>query len=152
MSYQNAQYVYQNIFLGSIDSANDRQWLIDNGITHILGIVGGQTMYPEIDYLIYSDVYDSPDQNIIKYFKSSFEFIEKSLKSNGRVLIHCHAGISRSSSIVIGYIMCKYNMKFIDAFNITKKARSIVYPNYGFVVQLKVLDNLDSDEKKNFLS
>ena len=48
--------------------------------------------------------------------------------------------------------MCKYNMTFSQAFNLTKKNRPIVFPNYSFILQLKVLDELNIEDKKLFIN
>lgn len=52
---------------------------------------------------------DRDDFNIAKHFERAFEFIESArLKTN--VLIHCYAGISRSATVLIAYIMKKYGL------------------------------------------
>lgn len=147
-----AQFIFQNIYLGSIEAANDRQWLIDNGITHVLGLVDGQNRYSDISYLVYKDILDSPTQNLVVYFSHAFKFIDDSLACGGRVLIHCHAGISRSTSVVVGYLMYKYGMSLNQAFGITKSARPIVNPNYGFFLQLRTFGELTPEERKIFCS
>lgn len=50
---------------------------------------------------------DVDDFDLSKYFDSSFEFIEKARKSTG-ILIHCQAGISRSTTILLAYMVRKY--------------------------------------------
>ena len=47
------------------------------------------------------------------------------------------AGVSRSATIVIAYIMAVTNLSFIDAMNSVKGAREIVEPNPGFQRQLE---------------
>ena len=48
------------------------------------------------------------------------------------------AGISRSSSICIHYLMATKGLSFEDAFTQVKNARSIVCPNSGFRGQLRL--------------
>jgi len=53
--------------------------------------------------------------------------------TRGGVLVHCAAGVSRSSSNVIAYLMRrKKNMSFNEAFNFVKKRRPVICPNYRF--------------------
>jgi protein-tyrosine phosphatase len=52
-------------------------------------------------------------------------------------LIHCNAGISRSSTIVLAYLLGIHRMKYEDAYTLLKTARSNIRPNDGFVQQLK---------------
>ncbi len=54
----------------------------------------------------------------------------------GGVLVHCAAGVSRSASTVIAYIMKKRGWGFNETFNYVKKRRPIICPNYGFQRQL----------------
>ena len=51
--------------------------------------------------------------------------------------MHCHAGVSRSASIVIAYIIRKNRLDFDDAFKMVQEKRPVVYPNKGFTKQLK---------------
>jgi len=46
--------------------------------------------------------------------------------------VHCYAGVSRSATIVIAYLMAEMNMGFMDAFSFTKSKRFVVFPNFGF--------------------
>ena len=51
----------------------------------------------------------------------------------------CTAGISRSATIVISYLMKFKKLKYEEAFDITKKARVYIKPNPGFERTLKAL-------------
>jgi protein-tyrosine phosphatase len=46
------------------------------------------------------------------------------------------AGVSRSSSVVIAYLIREKGMTYDEAFGIVKVKRSIIDPNRGFVKQL----------------
>lgn len=59
-----------------------------------------------------------------------------SLFQDGVVLLHCNAGVSRSASIAIAYLMAKEKIPFEDAFNRVRSARPSIRPNAGFLVQL----------------
>lgn len=56
---------------------------------------------------------------------------------DGVVLVHCNAGVSRSASVVIGFLMCQEKMSFDEAFSAVKAARPYIQPNPGFMNQLK---------------
>ena len=60
----------------------------------------------ELKYKIIN-VLDVPWQNISKYFILSNKFIEEALNNGGNILVHCYAGVSRSASFVIAYLMHK---------------------------------------------
>lgn len=62
--------------------------------------------------------------------------------SNCNTLIHCYAGISRSASIAIYYLM-KTGYSYTDSFKMVKNARSIIDPNDGFVEQLQFIESIN---------
>jgi atypical dual specificity phosphatase len=62
------------------------------------------------------------------------------IENNGNVLIHCNAGVSRSSTLAIAYIMKYENKRFQDAFNQVKSVRPSIRPNDGFERQLREYD------------
>ncbi|MGL5100977.1 MAG: dual specificity protein phosphatase family protein [Plesiomonas sp.] len=51
------------------------------------------------------------------------------------MLVHCWAGMSRSATIVLSYLMLKQNMTLKEAINTVKEKRGIL-PNRGFLRQL----------------
>ena len=53
------------------------------------------------------------------------------------VLVHCHAGISRSAAILCAYLMTKHYWSYEQALNFIKKRRNRVKPNENFVYLLK---------------
>ena len=71
------------------------------------------------------------------YFDESYKFIDEGIKNGGNVLVHCHAGVSRSSTILIAYIMRSKKMKMDKVMELLKEKREKVSPNNGFIQQLK---------------
>ena len=61
---------------------------------------------------------------------------DKVYGDGGHVLIHCQAGVSRSSTLAIAYIMARSDLAMLDAFRFVKSRRSIVAPNFNFMGQL----------------
>ena len=54
--------------------------------------------------------------------------------------IFSQAGVSRSASIVISFLMKKLNIKFEEAFLFLKVKRPHIQPNEGFVSELKAYE------------
>ena len=77
-------------------------------------------------------IIDSKDSDISVLFHKAFEFINKELKLNHKILVHCAGGINRSPIIVIGYLVkyCSYNLN--DAIKLVTNKRSCVriQPHY----------------------
>ena len=63
-------------------------------------------------------------------------FITEALSSGGKILVHCVAGISRSASCVIAYLMKSKQIGYEEALAMTKAKRFCVEPNDAFVRQL----------------
>ena len=68
---------------------------------------------------------DNLSYPISKHFNDTFLDIDQGLK-RGNVLVHCAAGISRSSSCVIAYLMKKFGWAYISAYNHVKSRRRII--------------------------
>lgn len=80
---------------------------------------------------------DMPNTELEAIIKQTNEIIEYVYQQNGRILIHCNAGVSRSASVCIAYLMLHRNMDFSTAFSHVKLKRECIRPNDGFLKQLK---------------
>lgn len=90
--------------------------------------------------LLHIPAKDAKTYNIRSDFDKAFHFIDEALKSKGKIIINCARGISRSATIVIGYLMFRYNMRLLDAFNYTVSKRPQVRPNSNFRKQLEIYE------------
>lgn len=80
---------------------------------------------------------DCASQDIQQYFQECIEFIHKARLNGGNVLVHCLAGVSRSTTIVIAYVMTVTELSWVDAMNAVRGARKVTNPNFGFQRQLQ---------------
>ncbi|XP_068637352.1 protein-tyrosine-phosphatase MKP1-like [Aristolochia californica] len=130
--------VAEHIYLGGDAVARDRGILIKNGITHVLNCVGFVSPeYFKADF-VYKTLWlqDSPSEDITSILYDVFDYFEDVREQRGRVLVHCCQGVSRSTSLVIAYLMWREGQSFEDAFQYVKAARGIADPNMGFTCQL----------------
>jgi protein-tyrosine phosphatase len=86
------------------------------------------------------NIKDNSDEDILKYIDDIIKIIDNVNNNNQAVLIHCNKGISRSSSIIIAYIMKKYKKSFNDAFEFVMQKKNNINPNLGFIMQLEQYD------------
>lgn len=56
--------------------------------------------------------------------------------SGGRVLVHCQAGISRSATICLAYLIQSHRVRLDEAFDFVKQRRGVISPNFSFMGQL----------------
>ncbi|XP_026666146.2 protein-tyrosine-phosphatase MKP1-like [Phoenix dactylifera] len=130
--------VADHIYLGGDSVARNREILRQNGITHVLNCVG--FVCPEYfkSDLVYKTLWlqDSPTEDITSILYDVFDYFEDVREQGGRVFVHCCQGVSRSTSLVIAYLMWREGQSFDDAFQYVKAARGIANPNMGFACQL----------------
>ncbi|KAM3722516.1 Dual specificity protein phosphatase [Dirofilaria immitis] len=128
--------VAKGIYLGSQDVAHDYDILMAHNITHIINCATGvkNIFLGSIKYLTF-DVLDLPWTNLEQHFDKCHEFMEEAVQSGGNVLVHCNAGVSRSATIVLSYIMRYNKMTLREALEHVNAIRK-VGPNPGFMQQL----------------
>lgn len=143
--------VLPGLYLGNFRDAKDMEQLTKNNITHILAI--HDNAHPVLEHLVYKCIHaaDSPDQEISVYFKDSIDFIHNCRLNNGACLVHCMAGVSRSTSLVAAYIMAVTQLNWREALKAIKCSRSIANPNYGFQRQLQDFWNLEAEKERERL-
>ena len=133
--------ITENIFLGDYSASVDVPLLKKLGIKKVLTISDylGGPKYDMNDFIHKRiNIYDVSGVNIIQYFGECIKFMQ----GNEKILVHCMAGLSRSATIVIAYLMWSQRWKFADALDYVVKRRPLVCPNDGFQKQLKIFENL----------
>ncbi|CAA6656839.1 unnamed protein product [Spirodela intermedia] len=124
--------VADHIYLGGDAVARNREILRQNGITHILNCVGNYCPeYFKSDF-VYKTLWlkDSPTEDITSILYDVFDYFEDVREHGGRVFVHCCQGVSRSTSLVIAYLMWRKGQSFEDAFKLVKSARGIANPTW----------------------
>ncbi|XP_013407671.1 dual specificity protein phosphatase 10 isoform X2 [Lingula anatina] len=126
------------LYLGNERDAADLQRLKDLNITYVLNVTSHIPYQHEHQGIKYKRLpaSDSCQQNLTQYFQEAFDFIEEARNSGANVLVHCHAGVSRSATITIAYLLKHTRMVMVDAYKYVKNKRSIISPNFNFMGQL----------------
>ena len=127
--------IIDNIYVGNYKFALDADLLIKEGITHILNCGNGLKNFYENDHIfkyLYIPLYDSESQKLEKYLEKSNNFIKEGSENGNKILIHCGAGMSRSITLCLMYMIIVKKYKFSDAYKIVKEKRKCAVPNSGF--------------------
>src|SRR3990167_8078048 len=126
------------IFVGDQTSATNKNIVDQLNIKYIINLA-----YPHVKYnhdgikQMNINIDDHPSSNIRQHFQQTRNFIDNGVDNGNNVLIHCAAGISRSATIAIDYLMHKLKMPYDNAFQLVKNRRNIINPNDGFKQQLR---------------
>ncbi|GAA50584.1 Dual specificity protein phosphatase 10 [Clonorchis sinensis] len=129
------------LYIGNARDAQNNDLLSHLGITHIIN-VSVTVLPPFTDNQLYQylilPVVDTDEQNLRPSIDRAVDFIYEAEKSNGVVLVHCVAGVSRSVAIVMAYLMHKYrNFTVLRALDFIQSRRPIAGPNLHFMGQLE---------------
>jgi protein-tyrosine phosphatase len=107
------------------------------GITHIINC----TM--EVPCLKMPDIEctqikvgDLPGARLCVHFDRAADIIHRVRQKGGRILVHCMAGVSRSATLCIVYLMKYQRMSLRESYNYVKSKRPIIRPNPGFFRQM----------------
>ncbi|CAH2302068.1 dual specificity phosphatase 3 [Pelobates cultripes] len=151
--------VFPRIYVGNKSIAENITELCRLGITHILNAAEGKSFmhvntnsdfYNGTDIVYYGiKANDTPYYNLSSHFEKTSDFIDKALsQKNGRVLVHCREGYSRSPTLVIAYLMVHHKMDVKTAVSLVREKREIG-PNDGFLKQLCQLNAKLAVENKH---
>ncbi|XP_035990147.1 dual specificity protein phosphatase 22-B isoform X3 [Fundulus heteroclitus] len=82
----------------------------------------------------------------IQYFRESIAFIHESRMKGEGCLVHCVAGVSRSVTLVVAYIMTVTGRGWVESLAAIRAARPCAGPNLGFLRQLEEFENTELAE------
>ena len=112
-----------------------RQNLLASGIKHVVRL-GCFIHYSRSKVMSSATLYineltiDKSNSMIFAYLtlirnvlEETGKLIDEIHRNGERVLVHCHVGVSRSSSVVLAYLMQFRQMSLYDSWNLTYKVR-----------------------------
>ncbi|CAD5123880.1 DgyrCDS12187 [Dimorphilus gyrociliatus] len=126
------------LYIGNERDAANKDIIDSLAITHVLNVTSHLPEHFKSSGIIYKRLpaNDSSQQDLMKYFDQAFEFIETARKDNGKVLVHCQAGVSRSVTVTISYILRKSYLNAYEGYKFVKSKRPVASPNLNFMGQL----------------
>uniref|UniRef100_A0A9L0SDH8 Dual specificity phosphatase 22 n=1 Tax=Equus caballus TaxID=9796 RepID=A0A9L0SDH8_HORSE len=86
-----------------------------------------------------------------RHFKESIKFIHECRLRGEGCLVHCLAGVSRSVTLVIAYIMTVTDFGWEDALHTVRAGRSCANPNLGFQRQLQDFEKHEVHQYRQWL-
>merc|ERR1711910_291159 len=143
--------VFKNLLIGNQFAAEDSPYLSLNGVTHVVNTAGTVSepdcVRPNKEQLtnlgiqlLNLEINDKAEVSIQDFFDTTADWIHAALQAGGKVLVNCWQGASRSSSMVLAYLVKHENIKLKEAVRMVKEKRDI-RPNLGFLEQLIKYEN-----------
>ena len=145
--------IIDHIYIGSFMNAKNLIELEKNNIKYILNCASEckNTFEDKIKYLKL-DIKDQIDFPIQDYFDKGIQFIIEALNNNdGNILIHCMEGKSRSTAILMAYLIKCKNEDTNSAYKIVKNKRQLTMPNLGFMNKLREFEKEENTKKENII-
>ena len=131
-------FITDRIAIGNRREAADIEMLHENGITAVLNVAYDLDIrFPSLD--------SSPYRFAIEYHKvglidgpgneattlaAAVYMLAQLFERHKKVFVHCHAGISRSTTVVTVYLAETERINLNDALAVVQKQRPVADPNF----------------------
>mmetsp|Transcript_65746 Transcript_65746/g.208088 ORF Transcript_65746/g.208088 Transcript_65746/m.208088 type:complete len:152 (-) Transcript_65746:18-473(-) len=111
------------------------------GVTHVLNLAKElEHVVPEHVHRKFIGLVDTVEEDISAYFREAVEWVHAAISNQGKVLVHCFEGKSRSVTVVLAYLMMKAGMTLAAGLALVQRAHPIAKPNPAFMAKLSALD------------
>ncbi|GFR80778.1 dual specificity protein phosphatase [Elysia marginata] len=125
------------LYIGDAGHSTRKELLLGFKISAILNVsTSCENHFPTDFRYKVIPVEDSHNANLFEWFQDAILFIERERRSGGKVLVHCHGGISRSATVCLAYLMFSRHLRLDEAFDYIRARRHVISPNANFMIQL----------------
>jgi protein-tyrosine phosphatase len=127
-----------NIYLGNAFNAADYYYLKQFGITGIVNASNEISNYFEDEFKYFKvDIFDINNSSIYKFFDPFIEFVHNTIKNDGKIMIHCFMGSSRSAILVVLYLIHFKSYTMENSIKFITDRRHRVNINITYIEELK---------------
>ena len=127
--------ILDRIFIGTYHSAQMLDYGNRESITHVLNCTKDPHQglkHLHVRQVNIDDGFEIPAELVFFAIQS----IGEAVHGGGKILVHCHAGISRSPSLVTAYLMdCGYSWD--DAIELIRQQRPYIQPHPRVALSVK---------------
>ncbi|XP_049865836.1 LOW QUALITY PROTEIN: dual specificity protein phosphatase Mpk3-like [Pectinophora gossypiella] len=131
--------ILPNLYLGNSTNSEDCDALARHNIKYVLNVTPDLPNTFEaaggVNYLKIP-IADHWSQNLAVHFPQAIRFIEEAMSARCGVLVHCVAGVSRSVTVTLAYLMQRHRLCLRDAFELVRSRKTDIAPNFHFMRQL----------------
>lgn len=133
---------HDRLCIGNEHSARNGARLREAGVGLVVSAIGETgTRHEGIDYFVL-DLQDVSEQPVSRAIREAHAAISAFLSGGSRkALVHCAAGISRSSTLLAAHLVLAHReMSVAAALDVIRAARPVAQPNPGFLRALYELE------------
>ncbi|TFL04623.1 protein-tyrosine phosphatase-like protein [Pterulicium gracile] len=133
------------LHLGSLAATRNPSLLAYHGIKHVYHLMrpGWEWAVDLEEADMYSTMIplcDALDADLLSNLDVWVDSLHGVLGRGRNVLVHCRAGVSRSASLVIAYMIKYRSLSYVDAHQYVAARRSQIDPNPTFVQDLRLFE------------
>lgn len=142
----------KHLFIGSIGSAYNLEGLEAAGITHVLCLSEViLTKYEDKFTYLRVCMLDKVDYDLSADLSHCYDFLQSARRfCDGKVLVHCYQGKSRSAAVCCAYLITHYGLTYDDALAAIRTVRPTAAPNSHFERILRRLQpSISTDNDSN---
>jgi atypical dual specificity phosphatase len=121
-------FILDRLAIGDLSDAKNAAMLSEYGITAVLNVAKEANYDTDVTYLDYYKVAIDDGQAMdFSHLTEAVDFIHSRIR-NGKVMVHCLMGVSRSSTIILCYLHeCGFSLR--EAMDLIKKKRPEAQPH-----------------------
>nr|XP_033815058.1 dual specificity phosphatase 28 isoform X2 [Geotrypetes seraphini] len=108
--------VTDSLLISNTKSACNEELLIQEGVTFCINVSRQQPFSSLGIGTLRVPVFDKPSENLYAYFDQCAEVIEDIVQKDGKCLVYCKNGRSRSAAVCIAYLMKYRHLQLEGAF------------------------------------
>ncbi|XP_074077939.1 dual specificity protein phosphatase 12 [Macrotis lagotis] len=134
--------VRPGLYLGGA-AAGERSRLREAGIAAVLTVDTEEPGGPAPGLrTLFVRARDEPGADLLSHLDRCVAFVVRARAAGAAVLVHCHAGISRSVAVVTAYLMKTEQLSFEEAYGNLQTMKPEAKMNEGFEWQLKLYQTM----------
>jgi protein tyrosine phosphatase (PTP) superfamily phosphohydrolase (DUF442 family) len=144
--------IERGLYLGSAAAAKDISRLRAKGIGAVVSILA-QPDLAHADQLrdhgignLVIRARDDDRQGLLQVLPEVVAFLDAARTEGTAVLVHCHAGMSRSAAVVTAILMMRHGLSAAEGLARVQACRPFINPGSGFRKQLSILESLAATE------
>ncbi|KAM0752407.1 DSPc-domain-containing protein [Meredithblackwellia eburnea MCA 4105] len=135
------QQVINGLYIGDYQSSQDDSLLDKLDINAVL--VAMRQGYSSNREMLRIEIDDTDQTNIIAHFAATNDFIRANLHQN--ILVHCQAGVSRSTTLIAAFLMHDYGLNAEEALEKIRIVRPQIQPTEAFLNQLEMYERCECE-------